>query len=135
MSKKISEIEGIGPALSEKFEKADVTTVESLLKKGASKEGRKQLAETTGLDESRILKWVNMADLFRIKGVGQEYAELLEAAGVDTVKELRNRNATNLAAKMTEVNTTKKLVRSLPSEKTVEDWVTHASTLEPMITH
>lgn len=135
MSKKISEIEGIGPVYAEKLEKTEVTTVETLLHKGSTKEGRKHLAETTGIEESKLLKWVNMADLFRIKGVGQEYAELLEAAGVDTVKELRNRNASNLATKMNEVNAEKKLVRSLPSEKTVEEWVTYAATLEPMVTH
>ena len=76
-----------------------------------------------------------MADLMRISGVGQEYSELLEAAGVDTVKELRNRNAENLAAKMAEVNTSKKLTRTVPSEKTVAGWVEQARTLDPLITH
>jgi predicted flap endonuclease-1-like 5' DNA nuclease len=98
--------------------------------------GRKELAETTGLDASLILTWVNMADLFRIKGIGGEYAELLKKSGVDTVKELRNRNPENLLAKMTEVNTTgRQLVRALPSLSMVQSWVTLAKELDPMVTH
>lgn len=89
MSKKITEIEGIGPAYQEKLAAAGVKTVEGLLELGASKSGRKKIAEDSGLDESQILVWVNMADLFRIKGVASQFAELLKAAGVDTVKELR----------------------------------------------
>ena len=98
-------------------------------------DGRKSTAETTGLSEAELLKFTNMADLMRIKGVGEEYSELLEAAGVDTVKELRNRRADNLTAKMAEVNEAKKLVRSLPAEKTVQGWVDHAKTLDPLVTH
>jgi predicted flap endonuclease-1-like 5' DNA nuclease len=97
--------------------------------------GRKATAEKTGVSESQLLKWANMADLMRISGVGSEFSELLEAAGVDTVKELRNRNAENLAAKMAEVNATKKLTRSVPSGKVVTGWVEQAKTLEPLITH
>jgi predicted flap endonuclease-1-like 5' DNA nuclease len=93
------------------------------------------VAEATGIDYSRILKWTNMADLFRIKGVGEEYSELLEAAGVDTVKELRNRNAENLHAKMAEVNAEKKLVRAMPSQGMVEGWVEYAKTLDPVMTY
>ena len=92
MSKKITEIEGIGPVYQEKLAAAGVKTVEGLLEAGASKAGRKKIADESGLDESRILVWVNMADLFRINGVASQFAELLKAAGVDTVKELRNRN-------------------------------------------
>ncbi|MEM1020042.1 MAG: DUF4332 domain-containing protein, partial [Pseudomonadota bacterium] len=95
--------------------------------------GRKQVAADTGIDEKKILKFANMADLMRIKGVGEEYSELLEAAGVDTVKELRNRRPDNLAAKMAEVNAKKKLVRSLPSEKVVEGWVGQAKELDPVM--
>ncbi len=131
----VKEIEGIGPANAEKLEGAGVKTVEKLLERGASKKGRKELAEATSISEERILRWVNMADLFRIKGVGEEYADLLEAAGVDTVPELAQRNAANLTAKMGEVNETKKLVRSLPSEKSVGEWIAQAKTLDKVVTH
>ena len=93
MGKPIDSIEGIGPAYKAKLAEAGVKSVEGLLDAGASKSGRQKLAEQTGLDASQILKWVNMADLFRINGIGGQFAELLKAAGVDTVKELRNRNA------------------------------------------
>jgi predicted flap endonuclease-1-like 5' DNA nuclease len=132
---KIREIEGIGPAYAEKLEAQGINTVEKLLERCASKKGRDEVAEATGIDYSRILKWTNMADLFRIKGVGEEYSELLEAAGVDTVKELRNRNAENLHAKMAEVNEEKKLVRAMPSAGMVEGWVEHAKTLDPVMTY
>jgi len=132
---KISDIEGIGPAMSSKLEAAGIKTVEGLLKAACDKKGRTALASESGIDASKILKWVNMADLFRIKGVGEEYSELLEAAGVDTVKELRNRNAENLHAKMEEVNAAKSLVRQLPSAGTVVKWVDHAKTLDPMVSH
>ena len=97
---KIEEIEGIGPVLGEKFRTAGVKNTDTLLERGATKKGRKELAETTGISEAKVLTFVNMADLFRINGVGEEYAELLEAAGVDTVPELAQRNAENLTAKM-----------------------------------
>lgn len=133
---KISDIEGIGPAYAEKLQQAGVRSVSALLKKGCAARGRKELAAQTGLNESLILKWVNMADLYRVKGVGSEYAELLEKAGVDTVKELRTRKAENLFAKMKEVNSGgKKLVRLLPGLSQVEKWVTEAKSLEPMVTH
>jgi len=135
MTYKIDEIEGIGSVIAHKFVSANIKTVEQLLEAGASKTGRKKLAETTGIDESSILKWVNMADLFRVKGIGQEYSELLEASGVDTVKELSTRNATNLHAKMQAVNEQKKLTRVLPALKIVEGWIGYASTLEPKVTH
>ena len=121
--------------MGEKLEKVGITKVEQLLEKGATKSGRKSLAEETGIDESRILRWVNMADLFRVKGVAEELSDLLEAAGVDTVKELRNRNAANLHAKMTEVNATKNLVWALPSLNAVESWIEYAKTLEPIVTY
>ena len=130
MAKKISEIEGIGPKYSEALAKADITTVEQLLEKGAQPAGRKELAATTEISAKLILRWVNMADLFRIKGVGEEYSDLLEAAGVDTVVELATRNAANLTKKMVEVNEAKKLVRSLPSEDSVTKWVAEAKTLD-----
>lgn len=133
---KISDIEGIGPAHAEKLQKAGIRSVNALLETGASKKGRKLLAEATKVDESLILKWVNMADLYRIKGVASEYAELLEKAGVDTVKELANRNAENLFIKMKEVNSAgRPLVRQLPGLKAVQSWVKQAKTLPPKITY
>ncbi len=131
----ITDIEGIGPALEKKFHAAGIKTTEGLLKACCDKKGRKQIAEQTGIEESKILKFANFADLYRIKGVGSEYSELLEAAGVDTVKELRNRNAANLHAKMVEVNESKKLVRQVPSLSQVEAYIEGAKSLEPVITH
>jgi predicted flap endonuclease-1-like 5' DNA nuclease len=135
MSYKIQEIEGIGPAYAEKLAAADIDTTDELLKLCCDAKGRKATAEKTGVSESQLLKWANMADLMRISGIGSEFSELLEAAGVDTVKELRNRNAGNLAAKMAEVNEQKKLTRTVPSEKTVTGWIDQAKSMEPLITH
>ena len=112
---KIIDIEGIGPAYAEKLTAVGITTVEALLEKGAHKKDRTSIAETAGISEKLILRWVNCADLFRIKGIGSEYADLLEAAGVDTVMELAQRNAANLTQKMKEVNEEKKLVRQTQS--------------------
>ena len=131
----ITVIEGIGPAYAEKLESAGVKTCEQLLEKGASKKGRQEIIDASGMSATLILKFVNHADLCRIKGVGGEYAELLEASGVDTVPELAQRNADNLAAKMAEVNEEKSLVRSLPSAKQVADWVGQAKELPRVITH
>ena len=135
MAKKITEIEGIGPVYQEKLAAAGVKTVEGLLEAGASKAGRKKIADESGLDESRILVWVNMADLFRINGVASQFAELLKAAGVDTVKELRNRNAENLHAKLVEVQEEKKITRSVPALSQVEDFIEQAKKLEPLVTY
>ena len=133
---KIEDVEGIGPVYGEKLRKAGIKSVDQILKIGCNPAGRKELAETTGLDASLILTWVNMADLFRIKGIGSEYAELLKKSGVDTVKELRNRNPENLLAKMTEVNSAgRQLVRALPSLSMVQSWVTLAKELDPMVTY
>lgn len=126
---KIEDIEGIGPAFAAKLTEAGVKTVESLLEKGAQPKGRKEIAAASGISDDKILRWVNMADLFRIKGVGEEYADLLEASGVDTVVELGRRNPSNLHKAMTELNAEKKLVRALPAEKTVEGWVAQAKEL------
>lgn len=131
----IVDIEGIGPAFQEKLLKAGISTVEGLLKEGASKKGRGVIAEASGIDESKILVWVNMADLFRIKGVASQFAELLKASGVDTVKELRTRNAENLHAKLEEVNQEKKLTRVVPSLDKITDFIEQAKNLEPMVTH
>ncbi len=126
---KLSMIEGIGEAYEAKLKEAGVASVEELLETCASKKGRASLAEKTGISEKLILKWANHADLARIKGIGGEYAELLEAAGVDTVPELAQRKAENLWAKMVEINEAKKLVRKLPTQSQVEDWVKQAGAL------
>ena len=135
MGKKIESIEGIGTRYGKKLRACGCTTVEQLLETGATRAGRRRLAAETGLDEKRILKAVNMADLFRIKGIGAQYSELLEAAGVDTVKELRNRNAGNLAAKLTAANESRNLVRQVPSQSTVEKWILQAKELPPIVSH
>ncbi|SON54836.1 Pathogenicity locus [Hartmannibacter diazotrophicus] len=131
----ISKIEGIGPKYSAVLASVGVATTGKLLDRAKDPKGRKELAEASGLDEGQILKWANMADLMRVKGVGEEYSELLEAAGVDTVKELRHRNAENLTAKMVEVNAERKLVRQLPSGKLVEAWVEQAKTMDVILTY
>lgn len=133
--KKIAEIEGIGEKYAAKLQQAGITTVEELLEKGGAPAGRKKIAEDSGLSNKLILRWINMADLFRINGVGQEFADLLEAAGVDTVPELAQRNSANLAKKMKEVNEGKRLVRQVPSEKQVTAWVAQAKELPRAITY
>ncbi len=131
----IIDIEGIGPSFKKKLQKVGIRTTGKLLERAANPKGRRNLADESGIDESRILKWANMADLMRVKGVAEEYSELLEAAGVDTVKELKRRNAANLADKMAEVNKRRKLVRLLPSTKRVEGWVANAKTLKAVMTY
>ncbi|MBU1227572.1 MAG: DUF4332 domain-containing protein, partial [Actinobacteria bacterium] len=111
----IDTIEGIGVKNATRLRKNRIRTTEALLKKGSTRSGRKAIADATGLTATLILEWVNRADLMRVKGVGEEYSDLLEAAGVDTVKELRNRNPENLLARMVEINREKRLVRRLPT--------------------
>ncbi|MBT8078185.1 MAG: DUF4332 domain-containing protein [Gammaproteobacteria bacterium] len=135
MAKRIEDIEGIGPSMGAALRDAGISTVDQLLDTACDQRGRKSLAEKTQIAESRLLRWANMADLFRIRGVAGQYAELLEGAGVDTVKELRNRNADNLAASMKEVNAEKNLVRKTPSTTVVASWVQQAKALPPKITH
>ena len=126
---KIEEIEGIGPAIGEKLKTAGVTSTDKLLENAKTKKQRKELADTTGISEAQILKFANMADLFRVKGIGQEYSELLEKSGVDTVAELAQRNAENLTAKMEEVNAEKNLTRRTPSLTEVTKWIAEAKEL------
>lgn len=126
---KLTTIEGIGDSYAKKLKSAGIGSVEMLLKKGGPKKNRKTIVADSGLDEGRLLKFVNHADLMRIKGVGGEYAELLEASGVDTVKELAQRNATNLYEKMKAVNEEKKLVRQLAARSQVEGWIQQAKLL------
>ena len=126
---KLLDIEGIGPVYAEKLTGAGVKSIEGLLELGATPKGREELAEKSGISKALILEWVNHADLFRIKGVAEEYSDLLEEAGVDTVVELANRRPDNLHAKMLEVNEEKNLVRRPPSLKEVEKWVEQAKKL------
>ncbi len=125
----IDAIEGIGPTYATKLRKAGIRTTEALLKRGATRTGRKGVATATGLTEHQILEWVNRADLMRVKGIGEEYSDLLEASGVDTVKELKMRKAANLHAKMVEINEKKRLVRRLPTEGMVAGWIASAAKL------
>jgi len=129
----IDAIEGIGLKYATKLRKARIRTTEALLKRGGDRAGRKQLVEQTGFSSHQILEWVNRADLFRVKGIGEEYSDLLEASGVDTVKELRTRNAANLTEKMIQVNHDKRLVRRLPTESMVKRWIADAKKLTPAV--
>mgnify|MGYP001812058837 CR=1 FL=1 len=135
MAYKITEIEGIGPSFADKLAAANISDTDHLLDHCATKNGRKAIAEKTGIGESQLLKWSNMADLMRISGVGKQFAELLEAAGVDTVKELRTRNAANLADAMKKINDEKKLTKGAASGDTVEAWITQAKSMDPKISH
>ena len=126
-------IEGIGPVYAQKLQGIGIRSIEALLERGATPEGRQELAEASELGDTRILEWVNRADLFRIKGVGEEYSDLLEAAGVDTVPELAQRNPEHLVAKLREVNDEKKLVRRLPPLSSVESWVAQAKVLPRVV--
>ena len=131
----IAEIEGIGPTFTKKLKAAGIRSTAKLLDRAKNPKGRRALAEELGIDEGKILKWANMADLMRIRGVAEEYSELLEAAGVDTVKEMKRRNAANLAAKMQAVNAKRRLVQLLPSEKRITAWIEHAKKLSPVMTY
>lgn len=131
----ISDIEGIGPAYAEKLGGIGIGTVAKLLERGATKKGREEIAASADVSEKLVLEWVNRADLARVKGIGSEYADLLEAAGVDSVPELAQRNPANLAAKMEEVNRAKSLVRQVPVESEVERWVAQAKELDRIVTH
>lgn len=135
MSYKIVEIEGIGDVYAQKLEAAGIKTTEDLLENAATPKQRKDLAEKTEISEKLILKWANHADLFRIKGVAGQFAELLEAAGVDTVKELRHRVAANLQPKMVEVNEAKNLCNRVPSVKEIEKMIAQAKELEPKLSY
>ncbi|MEM3357266.1 MAG: DUF4332 domain-containing protein [Candidatus Bathyarchaeia archaeon] len=132
---KIEDIEGIGKTYAQKLAAAGIKTTDDLLEVGATPAGREKLAAKTGISEKMILEWVNLADLMRIKGVGEEYSDLLEEAGVDTVVELANRVPENLHAKMAEVNEKAKLVRRLPTLSEVKDWIEQAKKLPKKVEH
>jgi predicted flap endonuclease-1-like 5' DNA nuclease len=132
---RILDIEGIGNKFAKKLHELGVRSTFRLLEIGSTKQGREDLAEHTGISEKLILEWVNLADLMRIKGIAEEYSDLLEEAGVDTVKELRKRVPENLYNAMIKTNQEKKLVRRLPSRNQVESWIEQAKKLTPKITH
>jgi predicted flap endonuclease-1-like 5' DNA nuclease len=132
---KLNYVEGIGEVYAQKLKDAGIRSVEHFLKQGSTPSGRKDIAGKSGISEKLILEWINHCDLFRIKGVGEEYADLLEAAGVDTVPELAQRNPTNLFDKLVETQNQKKLVRKMPVESQVADWVKQAKQLPRVITY
>lgn len=129
----LAKIEGIGPTYAEKLKKTGITTTQALLEKGATVNGRHEIAEMTGISEEKVLRWVNLSDLFRVKGIGEEYSDLLEAAGVDTVPEMAQRNPKNLYEMLTTVNEEKNFVRQVPSQTTIEAWIENAKTLPKII--
>lgn len=135
MKYKIIDIEGVGETYAEKLTVAGIDTVEKLLKRCASAKGRAEVAAETGISEKLILRWTNHADLFRIQGIGPQFAELLEAAGVDTVKELRHRVPANLEKRITEVNEARNLTGRVPSVKELTKMIEEAGTLEPVVTY
>jgi predicted flap endonuclease-1-like 5' DNA nuclease len=131
----VVDVEGIGPVYAEKLEAAGVKTTDDLLERGASTGGRADLESATGIGHELILKWVNRVDLYRIKGIGSEYSDLLEVAGVDTVPELAQRNPANLTETLAEANAARSLVRKLPTVEQVSDWVTQAKALPRVVTY
>jgi predicted flap endonuclease-1-like 5' DNA nuclease len=131
----IENVEGIGPSFAKALREAGIRSTARLLKVAGDKRGRSKLAAETGISEKLILEWVNHADLTRIKGVGEEYSDLLEEAGVDTVNELKNRNPANLHETILKVNQAKKLVRRPPALSMVTNWINQAKKLEPMVTY
>jgi len=132
---KLTTIEGVGKDYAQTLQDAGITTTEVLLDKAATPNGRAAIAEATGISEKLILKWANRVDLFRIKGIGEEYADLLEASGVDTVPDLARRNPANLHEKLATVNAEKKLVRRVPTLTAVEAWVADAKELPRKLTY
>ena len=134
MAYKIIDIEGVGDVYAEKLQAAGINTVDELLDRCAAPKGRKELEEATGISGKLILRWTNHADLFRVNGVGPQFAELLEAA-VDTVKELRHRVAENLQPKLEEVNAEKNLCNRVPSVKEVQKMIDQAKELEPRVSY
>ena len=135
MDYKIIDIQGVGPVYAEKLQAAGVKKVSDLLEKGKTAKGRKELEDATGIRHDLILTWVNHADLFRVNGVGPQFAELLEASGVDTVKEFAHRNAENLAAKMLEVNEKEHRTRRVPTVKELQKMIDQAKELPAVVTY
>ena len=135
MSYKIEEVEGIGPDYGQKLRDVDIQTTDDLLRRCGNKQGREGVSTETGISEKHLLEWVNLADLMRINGVGEEFADLLEEAGVDTVKELATRNAENLATTVKEVNEKKHLTDRVHSAETIQGWIDEAGKMDPMVSH
>ena len=135
MAYKIIDIQGIGPVYAEKLIAAGVETVPQLLERGKTPKGRKELEETTGIRHDLILTWVNHADLFRVKGIGPQFSELLEAAGVDTVKELAHRNAANLEKTLIEVNEKEHRTRRVPTAGELQKMIDLAKELPGVVTY
>ncbi len=135
MSYKIEEVEGIGPEYGKKLREVDIQTTEDLLRRCGDKKGRAGVSTETGISEKHLLEWVNLSDLMRLNGVGEEFADLLEEAGVDTTQELARRNAENLAVALAEVNEKKNLTNRVPSAETIQKWIDEAGTLEDLISH
>lgn len=135
MSYNIEEIEGIGQVYADKLKAIGIKTTDDLLERAATPKGRNEIAEETGISDKLVLRWANHADLFRIKGIAGQFAELLEAAGVDTVKELRHRVPANLHAKLVEVNEERNLCNRVPAESEIEKMVEQAKELEPKMTY
>jgi len=135
MPSSISELDGLAPGFAIRMKKVGIRTTEKLLETAKSLKGRRMLAEKTEIDQEQLLRVANHIDRMRIKGVGQEYSELLEAVGVVTVKELRYRNPARLARAMAKTNVKRKLVRVLPSEHTIERWIDHAKKLPVKISY
>ncbi len=135
MSYKIEQIEGIGEAYAAKLNSLGIKTTDELLEKAAGKSDRSKLADVSGISEKLILKWANHSDLFRIKGIAGQFAELLEAAGVDTVKEFRNRVAANLHVKLVEVNNAKNLCNRVPAVSELEKMIDQSKVLDPKMTY
>ncbi len=131
----ITKIEGIGPAYAKKLKSIRINTTAKLLERGATRQGRKEIEKETGISQSQVLEWINRADLMRISGVGEEYSDLLEAAGVDTVRELARRRVDSLMASLESANYTRNLVRRLPSSSQVARWIETAKSLPPVISY
>ena len=132
---RIIDVEGIGPVYAAKLSKVGIRTTDALLKKGASPDGRKEISSSAGIGHDLILEWVNLADLYRIKGIGSEYSDLLEEAGVDTVVELSKRVAENLRSKMMAINAARNLVNRMPGLKQVRSWIGQAKKLRRVVTY
>ena len=130
---KLESMEGIGPVYATELRNSGVDSINALLKKGATRNGRQEMAAATGLPERRVLEWVNRADLYRVKGIGGQYSDLLEQSGVDSVVELVQRNPKNLVAALAETNERCHLVRKLPTEQQVKGWIRHAKTLKKVV--
>jgi len=128
-------IDGIGEEYSKRLKDVGILSVQALLDKGALPQGRRELSLSTGIPESQLLTWLNNADLFRIRGIGEEYAELLEIAGVDTVPDLAVRSPHNLHMMLIEANEHRQLVRQLPSLNQVKSWIEQAKQLPRVIHH